>query len=428
MRSYTTAEYLQLMSRTVISSPEFYRRPYLGPEKLQSWQKKRIKKIIVHAYTNTRFYNQLYSSAGVTPDDFHQLSDLHRFPIVTKQQMIDNFPAGNQDLLVSVSSGSTGQVISIQHNPADTVAYILGRSRILNMTGKFSPLSKTLYIYTSPYPANSFFGFYSSKFLSTLTESSLLMEKILQIRPDILCSYPSVLLALISKFKPFDFGSWKPKLIITGSETSTDTQRKSLQDFFQCPVLDEYSSEELGWIATQCVHGTYHMWDDISFIETLDGEIVGTNLHNFTIPFIRYRQSDSGVVSDFQKCTCGRFTRQLTRLQGRINDQFYFRDTVFSSGFLLDACYSLILDVENSISDYCLIQESMEKVTLQMTSSVRLSKLELEHMGQKLSGYFPQDVRISVVQVEELYKTKSGKRNPIICKVPNNTIDKLPTT
>jgi hypothetical protein len=86
---------------------------------------------------------------------------------------------------------------------------------------------------------------------------------------------------------------------------STQTERDEMSRLFGCPVLDEYSSEELTRIAAQCVHLTYHVFEDINYMEVVDeegrlaqgpGVLVGTNLHNKAMPIIRYLQNDLGFI------------------------------------------------------------------------------------------------------------------------------------
>ena len=73
------------------------------------------------------------------------------------------------------------------------------------------------------------------------------------------------------------------------------------------------------------------------------GEVVGTELHNRSMPFVRYRQGDLARISD-EPCRCGRHTRLLVDLVGRRNDGFILQGgRMLSPGFLLDASYRAVL-------------------------------------------------------------------------------------
>lgn len=423
MRKYTSLEYLTVMASVVQNSGSFYKRPYQNESEVKIYQEKQIKKLLDHAYNNTTLYREKYNAAGVRPEDFHTLKDLQKFPSVTKDEIIGSFPTGcvskninEKKMIASISSGSSGKVIKILHDPEDTWAYILGRSRILNMTNLFTPLCKTLYIYTSPFPAGSFFGLYPSYFIPTLNKLENTVQLIKSLKPNIICSYPSVLLELMQCFKPQD--TIPLRLISVGSELSSAKQRETLSRHFRCPVLDEYSSEELGWIATQCIHKTYHVWDDISYIEGSQSdstEIIGTNLHNFAMPFIRYRQGDTGIIHSATSCPCGRNTRILTRIFGRKNDEFIFANgKKLTSAYLLDTVYSILLDLDVDIVDFCLIQVNKTCIKLEIIPGKSFKKQNIKLIYNQLATLMPNGVVSQIAVVTALYKTIAGKRNPII--------------
>ena len=96
----------------------------------------------------------------------------------------------------------------------------------------------------------------------------------------------------------------------------------------------------------------WHMqlYEDINYIELIEpdsdtgmGTLVGTNLHNYAMPMIRYVQNDLGTIQP-SSCECGWQFRELSNLQGRKNDSFIMPSgKEISSGFLLDATYEILL-------------------------------------------------------------------------------------
>lgn len=434
MRKYTPLEYVRVLLSATYHSRWFYKNPYRPLDDIKKYQYVRIRNLISHAYETTELYHKKYEQAGVTPNDFERLEDLSKFPTVTKEEIIEHYPKGcvskrvdPKECILSVSSGSSGKVINILHNPLDTWAYALGRFRILNINKDYFPFDRALYIYTSPYPATSFFGLYRAFFIPTLNSLKDTAQKILKIQPHIISSYPSQMLALREFIDPKRAKKLSLKLISLGSELSTRKQRDSLASYFACPVYDEFSSEELGWIAGECQQKNYHLWEDICFIEILkkdsddpvgaggEGEIVGTNLHNFAMPFIRYRQGDIGKISPVNDCHCGRTFRILENFIGRKNDEFVFSSgKKLTSAYLLDVSYSLLLDLKVDILDFCLLQEGKNHVSLEIFPGKDFKKSDIEKIENKLKELFPQDVKFTVVPTHNLYKTATGKRNPII--------------
>jgi phenylacetate-CoA ligase len=183
-------------------------------------------------------------------------------------------------------------------------------------------------------------------------------------------------------------------------------------------VLDEYSSEELTRVAAQCRHKTYHLFEDINYIETQsDGVIVGTNLHNYAMPMIRYVQNDLGAI-EVRPCDCGWRFRHLVNLQGRKNDSFILPSgKVLSSGFLLDATYEFLLAYRTAVKDFCLIQEATDRVVLQIVAGTGWDSDIERKITQRFREFLGSDVEFHVATVAICDKTKTGKRNPIINRI-----------
>jgi phenylacetate-CoA ligase len=203
---------------------------------------------------------------------------------------------------------------------------------------------------------------------------------------------------------------------------STQAERDHLSERFGCPVLDEYSSEELTRIAAQCRCGTYHIFEDINYLEAVlqaDGSsvLIGTNLHNYAMPMIRYEQNDLGRIEE-RDCDCGWNFRVLTDLQGRRNDSFILPSgKIISSGFLLDATYEVLLTYRTAVKDFCLIQTSRSEVVLEVVTGDGWSANARQAIEDRFGAFFEPGLCFSVAPVELCSKTKSGKRNPVISRV-----------
>ena len=317
------------------------------------------------------------------------------------------------------------------HHVPDVHAYAAGRYRILNMTGRLRPWDRTVYIYTSEFPARSFLGLYHSSFISTLNDLDDTIRQLERLRPRVLCVYPSRLVEIAARLARDAARDLNIALISVNSETSSPAQRAALADHFGCPVLDEYSTEELGWTAAECAYGNMHVWEDMARLEILRpdsdadagpgeaGEIVGTNLHNFATPFIRYRQGDLGELHE-AACPCGRRFRHLRNLVGRCNDAFHFESQSVSPAYLLDSVYSLLLDQRYPIADFCLIQTAPDAVTFQYSvRGVAVAGLDVR-LARSLEALLPSGVLVRAQETSMMHKTVTGKRNPIVSLVKDS--------
>lgn len=435
MKKYHLLEFLKICANLVTHYRRFMAFPYSSRKHIEEYQLEKIKGIVKHAYNNVPFYREKYDWAGVKPADIKSLEDFEQFPTVTKDEIIKNYPASvlakgtdTSKCIFSTSSGSTGRFMTIVHKPEATFPYILGKYRIFSMACNYSPLDRVLYIYTSPYPASSILGLWKSYFIETLNDISDTKQKVLRMRPDILNLYPSQLSELSTLFGENDIERLKLKSIIVGSEMSTQRQRDEWARKFGCTVLDEYSSEELTWIAAQCRNKKYHMFEDLNYIEILKpgsnekaerggaGEIVGTHFWNFSMPFIRYRQGDIGKIEKGRvECACGQNLAVLSEICGRKNDVFQLKGgKTLSSGYLLDLTYNLILRVNAPVIDFCLVQKKRDKIVLEVKTAGELTGGQKNKIVEYFTAKLDGGIHFAVKQTKTLYKTKTGKRNPII--------------
>ncbi|PRQ10078.1 phenylacetate--CoA ligase family protein [Enhygromyxa salina] len=433
MRSFTRRELAVNTAQIAAAFPGFWRRPFAPRAQIRRYQLRRLQALVAHAYANVPLYAELYRGAHVSPRDLQTLEDLRHFPTVSKDDVLAAYPDGaltrGLDLrrcLVSKSSGSSGQVLEVVHQADRVSIQGLAMHRLLAQYAPYRPWHRFVYVYTSEYPARSLFGTYPMILVPTLTPISRLIDRLHTLRPQFLACYPSHLRELADAMGPAGCKRLGLHAISVSSEPSSQRERDQLSQRFGCGVYDEYSSEELTRIAAQCEQGTHHVFEDVVYLELLapdservvglgePGEVVGTYLHNFAMPFIRYRQGDTARLEP-SRCGCGRTFNQLSELRGRRLDAFVLPSgRVLTSGWLLDATYSFLLDVGAEIAAFRLIQRSAGHVEIvlvpghgwrpDMAAAVQARFVEL--VGEPL--------RVEVRLVAEIARSPAGKHQPII--------------
>ncbi len=146
-------------------------------------------------------------------------------------------------------------------------------------------------------------------------------------RPGYLLTYPSNVVALARHFS--DRGQTLAGLleVRTFGEVLEPRARDACRDAWGVPLVDMYSSQEVGYIALQCPeHDNYHVQSENLLVEIVDddgqacvpgqvGRVVVTTLHNFATPLLRYELGDFAEVGG--PCPCGRGLPVLTRVLGR---------------------------------------------------------------------------------------------------------------
>ncbi|MGE5086106.1 MAG: phenylacetate--CoA ligase family protein [Bacillota bacterium] len=433
MKALNLLQTLKLSAQLVTEMDQMMKRPYWSREQIEAYQLKKIKILVDEA----RHHSPLYQDKSL-PDsrDIQTLADVAKLPILTKAELLDRAPSeiisdryDAEDLIVSKSSGSTGKALDVYYDEFSYNLFILAGLRLYLMAFDYRPWHRQTYIYTSPYPLKSLFGLYPLDFISTLNPVADTIKQIQRNKPDLLVCYPSHLRSIAEQMTEKDLAKLKIKAINVNSEMSSAKEREELAKRFNAFVFDDYSSEELTRIASQCRHLQYHIFDDINYIEIVNeagelvpegevGSIVGTNLHNIGMPLIRYNQGDRGAIRT-QPCVCGRNFRILEKLEGRRNDAFVLSSgETLSSGYLLDLTYGVFLDFPGAVAAFCLIQNEADRWLLELVPGKNWhQELVTKIPSTLLRNLGRSQVHIQAMVVQDVRKTASGKANPIVSLV-----------
>lgn len=212
------------------------------------------------------------------------------------------------------------------------------------------------------------------------------------------------------------------KSVIATSEVLTEPQRAVIQEAFQAPVQVEYGCGEVGPIAHECPEGNLHLFTPNVWVECLSeegsavasgesGELVITDLHNLTMPLIRYRIGDFGIMSD-EPCSCGRSFPVLKKVWGRAYDVIEDQNGRMYHGEFFMYIFEDLRSNGLSFRQFQVVQDSSSRITILVTSDSVVSKRELETVVEMVSRRL-QGVETTVRQVSEIPREASGKMRVI---------------
>lgn len=102
----------------------------------------------------------------------------------------------------------------------------------------------------------------------------------------------------------------------------TTSHRAALLPYF-AGIYMGYGTSECRSVASQCSFGTLHVNMETSIAESVNGELVVTNLHNKVMPFVRYRTGDKGEVVRAKRCRCGIVSDIIVGLEGKAIDYYF---------------------------------------------------------------------------------------------------------
>ena len=420
--------------------------PFLPRPQLDALQDSLFVAMVRHAYENVPMYRQKYDAHGVDIESIKSVKDTVKLPILEKDDLINNFPNGAlargysiDDVQTAITGGSSGKVVRVCYSPDTMTKRIMTAYRIWDMMmDGYKRHHRQTYVYTSKYPIDSVYGkAFPLNFIWTLDDIETSKQKLVTSEPHMLTLYPSKLRDLVQAMSPEEMAKVRKNLVAVcvKSEMSTQDERDVWAKKFGVPVLDEYGSEELaGTVAAQCRKKGYHVWEDINVVEVVGsnnkplpdgqlGEMVATNLYNWAMPIIRYRQGDlMALKPKDEKCECGRTFRMLEDFKGRANDIFKAKSgREFSPGYLLDVGYVHLIKYGDAMASWQLIQKDIENVEFRCTPTAKMTPKISGSIQSEVSKLLGGEFNVSVELVDDLILTPRGKRNQIISNLKRLT-------
>ena len=247
-------------------------------------------------------------------------------------------------------------------------------------------------------------------------------EYILKRKPSYLLMRPAGLRLLLCYFKEnnikldFVLSAW------TISELVDSTLRDLCWEVCNCPIYNNYTSNETGYMALQCPDGiNYHVMSEAVYLEVVDeqgnpckqgeiGKVLVTPLHNFAMPLIRYEIGDEAEVGE--PCSCGRGLPSLTRIVGREEDYFLIN----GEKRRVDLDHYKICDIE-AVREFQLIQKTEERIELHLVTSRPLDESELARIKKVQKHSITRDLQWDIVFVDHIKRNAAGKLRQFISEV-----------
>jgi phenylacetate-CoA ligase len=181
---------------------------------------------------------------------------------------------------------------------------------------------------------------------------------------------------------------------------------------------------------SQCPLGSYHIHQDYGIVEleepgmhladdsdgdTCIREVVGTSLHNYAMPLIRYRTGDFVTIKKRpEKCLCKRSFPTIVSVIGRDVDLITTRDKKKIAGL-----YSVFSHAPGIIMGQ-IIQEAVDRLHVKLVCEGN----DAEHTDRILTGHIRQfvgdDMHITIehTTVDGIRKNSLGKFKLVISNIP----------
>lgn len=356
------------------------KRPFSNFEEVQKYQLSKIVQLIDYAYKHCSAYHRSMQDNGLLPGDIRRLADLKKLPVLTKKDIIEKGNGYVSDkhfrLIKQCSSGTSGKSIVFYNDKLFYRRMYMFQLRSLMWTG-VKPGHKGLWLWRGEQEINKYkhpvekMKWWAKR--RVLVGARLFSEGSMQRisisikkhKPDFLVGYCSLLRAFSEWVLEKGINIPKLKAVISTGETLRGQDSSIIQKAFSARVFNDYGSREFHHIGFSCSLGHLHILEDVNYLEfhpVSDNiyRVIGTALHNYSMPLIRYDLGDFVVREKSPGCNIG----------FRIIKNSILRDynyLVLPSGKLLfpDDFVKKIGNVRE-VEDFQLFQESRSEIILKV--------------------------------------------------------------
>ena len=401
-------------------------------EKLLSLQWSRFKEILKFSYDNVPFYKEAFDDAGITPHDIKVYSDLVKLPTCDKNDLRAAFPDkwlaktySASDCSEAVTSGSTGDPLKFYIDKGSLAFRFAVNMRTLEISDYH--LGHKLFQVSPPVSGKLNSGF-KEKLINTVLRRTVVppfetdienkFHQLASFKPKAIVGYTSYIKSLADMSKQLDEKVRIP-VIMTTSEMLLPETRKDIEETFGGKVFDQYGSVEMGRMSAQCNAGDgYHINAESVLVEVIgrdgkhakpgeEGELICTNLMNYTTPFIRYKVGDFGTILEKQ-CSCGRGLPLMGEIGGRLNDII----TTPSGKKIMPEYFYLTLREIKGLNQFQVVQTSASTLKILYTPEEGFDEARRIESETQYKEYL-KDMTVSWEKVKEIKKI-SGKHKHII--------------
>ncbi|MBO6974263.1 MAG: phenylacetate--CoA ligase family protein [Prochlorococcus marinus CUG1435] len=414
---------------------EFRERSFYSESEWNTYQTKKLRKLLLHSYKNVPYYRSSLKKAGFKEIDLKnfKLNELANIPILSKNELrkycssellSEKRPSG----IFIPSSGSTGTPVKIffsrKFHQLWSAAFEV---RIREWAGvskedargtiggrRVVPTYKT----KPPFYKYNIFEkqlYFSAYHINENTINNY-FEGISRFCPDYLTGYANSIFFLAQLFEENNFNAPKMKAIITNSEELTPKMSELFQKVFGCKTYNSYSGVEACGLFSQTSNDEFVNNQDIGILELMDnqgkiinsykkeGEIIFTGLLNFDQPLIRYKIGDTASYSS-KRCIDKRIRMPIIeKLGGRIEDVILGQD-----GRMMVRFHSIFLEIKGLCSAQ-IAQYSYTRIKVFLiVEETYIYDISENIIKSRIKSQLGENINIEFEYIDKPILSKSGK-------------------
>jgi phenylacetate-CoA ligase len=412
---------------------EYERTQWLEPAALARHQLAGLNRLLAHAWAHVPFLRRHWSEHGVSPRPLEDVSELARYPLLTKAQITANYGemiATNwrgRTLSKATGGSSTGEPFRFEY----TMESYARRTAVMWRGYAWAGLPlgrRSVYVWGQGQPQGLWRSakdrLYHAAFNRTNLNAYAIRDEnvdvylaaLERIRPRAVVGYVAPLLVLARGLAARGRTLHGVEGVITGAEALHEPERAVLEAAFGCPVFNTYGCREFMLLASECRERKgLHVTADHLVVETVDergapaglasGDVVVTDLHNDAMPFVRYVTGDRARASA-STCPCGRGLPLLAGVEGRVLDLIRTPD-----GRNVPGEYFVHVMLEwPQVRRWRLVQTGPGTLQFLLVVAAPLTEAQRDALRRRTESGLGDAMRVELVFVDELPPTTSDKR------------------
>jgi len=416
---------------------------YKSPDELQQLQDDCLEKILLHAYEKVPYYRGILPDCGVINNGAVHLEEFSRIPILTKEiirregEALYSQDYKQREHFINTSGGSTGEPVKLIQD--------LDFSRWSFSSSRYFPLlvgvdfgesivklwgsERDLFQGGPSISARLWRWLHNTTWLNSFVMSEENMSSYIarwnKARPSAVLTYTSSIFELARYLDRHKLKIHTPLAIFCTAEMLSEDVRSFVESVFHCPVLSDYGSREVSKIACECPEKQgLHVLSLFNKVEIIDqelhaskpgemGDIIVTNLANYSMPLIRYQIGDTAIRLENEICSCGRAWPLIGPVTGRQSDHFCTKEGKLVHG----EYFTHLFYDKKEIKQFQVVQRDYEEVEVVLVPRTNVSKETCEDIAEKIRFVLGEDCRVFFTEVEHVSRSASGKYRYTISEV-----------
>jgi len=403
---------------------------------IAEWQNKKLTQVIEYAYRNTDYYKNLFDDNNIVPSDIKNINDLKYIPILTKNTLRDKFPQfiskqiNNFPYKKGHTGGSTGNP-SPYYQSYDSWSFINANT--------WYNWEKMGYRYSDPFLALGSSSLYvehksSLKHIIYYRLKGKIAVNGINMSDETCASYVDLIkkkhihflygyassLYLLAKYVIKNNINLEIMCCFPTSEVLTDNYRKTIQEAFNCNIMDCYGANDGGICAFSNVPGFYEVgYNSIVRLkengDNNSGEALLTDLFNIATPLINYQVGDNIIIDDDINKSYQYNGQIINSVLGRTSDII-----TLGNGRVLTGPGFTILFKDIPVEYYCLEKISDYELICWLIKLNDYNSFYDDLILSTLNKQAGPDIKITIKETKSPYLAKSGKRKYFIDSTLNS--------